>query len=229
MNNTILSKIPKNENKTEKYYLTDNIIVKDKKMYVEKEKNNKTILYKINKNNWHKYLNEYGWDKLELSWQKRVKFNYNYPFGFLDCGGGGDCLFSVISEALNLEDIYNNGDGNKYSIESIRGFASNEVINENYESILNFNPRQGDDYLDSGDDNNSEQFNTGDDYFQSLVPILFVRGDKSSYISHKDINFIRLIFKNSFFKTVENAGHWVHSENHHSFMEVVTEFLKDRI
>jgi len=137
MNITILSKVKKNKNKTANYYLTDNIIVRDRKIYVEKEKNDKSVLYKINKNNWHKYLNEYGWDKLELSWQKRVKFNYNYPFGFLDCGGGGDCLFSVISEALNLEDIYNNGDGNKYSIETIRGFASKEVKSENYENILN--------------------------------------------------------------------------------------------
>ena len=37
------------------YYLTDNVIVRDKKMYVEKEKNDKSVLYKINKNNWHNY------------------------------------------------------------------------------------------------------------------------------------------------------------------------------
>ena len=118
------------------YYLTDNIVIKDKKMYVEKEKNSKTVLYKINKNNWHKYLNEYGWTKLETSWQNKIKYNYNYPFGFLDCGGGGDCLFSVISEALNLNEIYINGDGNRFSIESVREYASNEIDCNNYDNII---------------------------------------------------------------------------------------------
>ena len=126
----------KKNDKNINYYLTDNIVIKDKKMYVEKDNNYKTVLHKINKNNWHKYLNEYGWTKLEISWQKKIKYKHNYPFGFLDCGGGGDCLFSVISEALNLNDIYNKGDGNTFSIESIREYAANEINIDNYDNIL---------------------------------------------------------------------------------------------
>ena len=81
-------------------------------------------------------MEEYGWEKLENNWRKKMKFNYNYPFGFLDCGAGGDCLFAVIAEAFNLEDIYNNGNGNRLDIETVRKITSEQVDEKNFNEII---------------------------------------------------------------------------------------------
>lgn len=129
-NNTFLNK---NE---DIFYLTDDILVKNNKIFVRKEINKKEKFFKISKNNWHIYLSEYGWEKLEASWRSIIKFKFNYPLGFLDCGGGGDCLFSVIAEALNLNDIYNGNDGSSNSLESIRSIAAKEVREDNYSNII---------------------------------------------------------------------------------------------
>ena len=105
-------------------------------MFAKKEENNIEKFFKKNQNNWHKYLSEYGWNKLEKIWKEKIKFGYNFPLGYLDCGGGGDCLFSVIAEAFNLEDIYNGGEGSKYTIDSVRNIAANEVNNDNFDNII---------------------------------------------------------------------------------------------
>ena len=60
----------------------------------------------IKERNWHIYLSNYGWNKLNKKWI--VKLNKltdekkkNSTFGVLDCGGDGDCLFHCISYAIN--------------------------------------------------------------------------------------------------------------------------------
>lgn len=120
----------------ENFYLTDNLSVKDNNLFFEKDENSKKVKIKINKKNWHNYLSEYGWEKLENHWRKKIRFGYNYPLGFLDCGAGGDCLFAVIAEAFNLEDIYKNGNGNIYSIESVRKVASEQINKSNFDEII---------------------------------------------------------------------------------------------
>lgn len=54
---------------------------------------------------------------------------------------------------------------------------------------------------------------------------LFIRGDKSNYITEKDYKAIQEIFLNSSIETIENSGHWVHAENPEKFEEIVTSFL----
>ena len=49
-----------------KYYLTDNIFIKNKKYYIEESDNNIT---KLNNKNWYKYLKNHRWDRLCLSWR----------------------------------------------------------------------------------------------------------------------------------------------------------------
>ena len=44
----------------DKYYLTDNIYIKNDEMFYSKNSKMK----KVNKNNWHIILNEYGWEKI---------------------------------------------------------------------------------------------------------------------------------------------------------------------
>ncbi|NKI30561.1 alpha/beta fold hydrolase [Croceivirga thetidis] len=54
---------------------------------------------------------------------------------------------------------------------------------------------------------------------------LFVRGDRSEYISDQDINTIKSHFPSAVLKTVENAGHWLHAENPKQFFEITLDFL----
>jgi len=54
---------------------------------------------------------------------------------------------------------------------------------------------------------------------------LFVRGEKSGYITEEDKPEIKKHFPASEIKTVPNAGHWIHAENPSGFMDAVLPFL----
>ncbi|MBT4916245.1 MAG: alpha/beta fold hydrolase [Formosa sp.] len=54
---------------------------------------------------------------------------------------------------------------------------------------------------------------------------LFLRGDKSEYISLQDEVQIRLQFPNSSVKSITNSGHWLHAENPIEFYESVRSFI----
>lgn len=56
---------------------------------------------------------------------------------------------------------------------------------------------------------------------------LFIRGEKSSYISNKDIQEIEKRFTNYTLETIIGAGHWVHAEKPNEFYEAVINFIKD--
>jgi esterase len=58
-------------------------------------------------------------------------------------------------------------------------------------------------------------------------PVLFVRGEKSGYVTDDDEPLIRKHFPMAKFKTIAGAGHWVHAENPKGFMEAVSVFLKE--
>lgn len=57
-------------------------------------------------------------------------------------------------------------------------------------------------------------------------PTLFIRGEKSNYISDEDIPLIEKYFPQSEIKTASASGHWVHADNPKWFLETVLEFLK---
>ena len=50
-------------------------------------------------------------------------------------------------------------------------------------------------------------------------PTLFLRGDRSDYISQDDITEIKSHFPNAAIETIENAGHWLHAENPTQFFQ----------
>lgn len=54
---------------------------------------------------------------------------------------------------------------------------------------------------------------------------LFLRGDRSEYISLQDENLIKTHFPKAEIATISNAGHWLHAENPEEFFEAVQEFL----
>ena len=86
------------------YYLSENLYIKDDKMY-----NKKKLIISTN---WHKLLKEIGWYKLPTPWIKRlnkmssIKVK-NSPYGVIECGSDGDCFFHCISFALNSIQRYN--------------------------------------------------------------------------------------------------------------------------
>jgi len=54
---------------------------------------------------------------------------------------------------------------------------------------------------------------------------LFIKGENSDYILEKDKNSIRNLFPNAKFITINNAGHWVHSEQPDKLIRVIDNFL----
>ncbi len=57
------------------------------------------------------------------------------------------------------------------------------------------------------------------------IPVLFIRGINSHYVSDDDIMEIRSHFSNSVVKSIGNAGHWVHAEQPEAFLKTVLDFL----
>ena len=54
---------------------------------------------------------------------------------------------------------------------------------------------------------------------------LFVRGEKSNYITDTDISELLIYFKNATFETIRNAGHWVHADNPEDLLSTIQNFL----
>ena len=54
---------------------------------------------------------------------------------------------------------------------------------------------------------------------------LFLRGDKSEYISAPDEALIKIQFPSATLKTISNAGHWLHAENPVEFFDRVCAFI----
>lgn len=57
------------------------------------------------------------------------------------------------------------------------------------------------------------------------VPVLFISGEKSDYITEKDRHHIPVLFPNAGFVVVKNAGHWVHAEQPEIFFSEAFRFL----
>jgi pimeloyl-ACP methyl ester carboxylesterase len=60
----------------------------------------------------------------------------------------------------------------------------------------------------------------------SPVKALFIRGEKSEYITERDIPEIEKRFPNYQLETIAGAGHWVHAEKPNEFFECVMNFLR---
>ena len=99
-------------------YITDSLYFKDKKLYYNSEI--------VDYTNYQEALEDYGFEPISDEWAMRLDDNYF----LLDCGGDGDCLFHVISEALNLDKISKSKKGKKtilYEAKDIRKIAADTV------------------------------------------------------------------------------------------------------
>ena len=114
------------------YYLSENLYIKNDKMYNK----NKLII----NTNWHKLLKDIGWYKLPTPWIKRlnkmstVKVK-NSPYGVIECGSDGDCFFHCISFALNSIQRYNK-DPQVYNGRDIKKLLVDSIDKELYENII---------------------------------------------------------------------------------------------
>ncbi|NQX82540.1 MAG: alpha/beta fold hydrolase [Flavobacteriaceae bacterium] len=59
----------------------------------------------------------------------------------------------------------------------------------------------------------------------SSISTLFLKGEKSDYISENDTDKIKKHFPNYQIKTIKNAGHWLHAENPKDFYNEVMSFF----
>ncbi len=73
-------------------------------------------------------------------------------------------------------------------------------------------------------ENISGSFATGNRSCPS--PALFIRGERSDYISDEDFPYIRNLFPRAEFITIPSAGHWVHAERPEEFYQAVMIFLE---
>ncbi len=56
-------------------------------------------------------------------------------------------------------------------------------------------------------------------------PTLFIKGDRSEYVSPDDFSEIKRHFPLALMETVERAGHWLHAENPEQFFEKSIAFM----
>lgn len=56
-------------------------------------------------------------------------------------------------------------------------------------------------------------------------PTLFLKGDRSDYITEKDHEMISRHFPAAEIKTIANAGHWLHAENPEDFLQESLDFF----
>lgn len=56
---------------------------------------------------------------------------------------------------------------------------------------------------------------------------LFLRGDRSEYISLQDESLIKVQFPKAKIITIDNAGHWLHAENPNQFFNQTIKFIKN--
>jgi pimeloyl-ACP methyl ester carboxylesterase len=64
------------------------------------------------------------------------------------------------------------------------------------------------------------------DDFHFDGPTLFIRGERSAYITTRDYNDIKEHFPQAVIETVPKAGHWVHADNPKGFSEALLNFLR---
>ncbi len=69
--------------------------------------------------------------------------------------------------------------------------------------------------------------NVGEEIFDRAFekPTLFIHGSNSNYILEQDKPFIQSIFTDVSFKTIKDAGHWLHAEQPGAFIEATKSFL----
>ena len=109
------------------HYLTDKIISRDNHLFYEEKP--------VMAHNWHRLLDEYGWNKLPSKLISLLNKQLETPlrnslFGSLDCGSEGDCLFHCIGYALGTIE------SDDIDSDYIRNILSENITEKEYEDII---------------------------------------------------------------------------------------------
>jgi len=115
-----------------KFYITPKLYILGDKCYYEQPKKDITVTTK----NWHYYWIDYGWEKIDDIWIRRLNKHAsekprNNLFGSLDCGAEGDCLFHCIAESLNQEYSIP-----KWDAQDIRKKTAECITDDNFMNII---------------------------------------------------------------------------------------------
>jgi len=114
------------------YHFNSNIIINGNNFYLSKKKN------KIDCSNINKYYKKIGFNKLENGWYYRInKLNLISDFNmyYLDNIPDGNCFFSSISDAININNI-RKGDVIPTDSIEIRENISLEINENNFENLM---------------------------------------------------------------------------------------------
>ena len=114
------------------FYLTDKIYIHDNQMFKDGKR--------ITKNNWHKILSDYGWEKICVPWIKKLnKLSKNKPknscYGVYDCPSDGNCFFHCIANALNERDRF---EGERYNYKDIREIIACSITEEDFKTLMSY-------------------------------------------------------------------------------------------
>ena len=63
----------------------------------------------------------------------------------------------------------------------------------------------------------------------SGFPVLFIKGEKSDYISDSDYPIIGTIFPDAEISIIPDTGHWLHAEQPDVFIRIVKEFIQKHL
>jgi len=58
------------------------------------------------------------------------------------------------------------------------------------------------------------------------IPVMFVKGENSNYITDKDIKYLRGEMKNVRIETIKRASHWLHSEKPEELLILLKDFIE---
>jgi len=128
-------------------------------------------------------------------------------------------------QALNFDDIKTRGEADKALANYVPEFGTRQFLLKNLYWVekgqlgLRIN-------LDILAENVSEVGEALPTYAKFTADTLFLRGDKSEYISLEDEAIIKRHFPEAKIETIKNAGHWLHAENPADFYNAVISFLK---
>tara|TARA_B100000427_G_scaffold308779_1_gene297257 strand:- start:264 stop:983 length:720 start_codon:yes stop_codon:yes gene_type:complete len=182
------------------YYLSENIYLRDDKLY----RNNK----QIKKYDWHKKLSELGWTKLSLPLIKLLntysdtKYK-NSQYGMLECGRDGSCFFHCIAYALNTNEIYKE-EPYVYNSQDLRNILANSITNKLFDEIIEIYKILKD---------NDELYDTWDPYTIKIQEFKNLITDESNVfwgdhiligLLMKELNINIIILNSNEFKNIYN-------------------------